>query len=311
MERVRKVVGPVSGGLLAVTGGHWINREMESKLDTYPFVASGLSQAGLPESTPLCWYKKINIDKSNTVAYATVYLKSSGVPVRITAKKSLPPLDPLSTPSSSYDDLYAEGSGVAFYWENPWEIKQAIKRGFHQLSAGIRDIKNEYIGEHLPGTSDDWTLTSLIIGSDRVIMGSKSYHPDFASQSLPEEPSSGRRRAIIVLGSLVTTATLMGVRRAWINHKIRPGFAFAKTFVTSHPTVRSFYKSENIEVVSRVGEFARDKIHAELTIRATDGIESTVKIEAAKRGSDWVLSHALMVPTGCDQKPIDLLTRIG
>ncbi len=320
----QRVIVPIAGAGVLISSGYYVDKKMSTLADKYPFVQAGLALVPA-SSSDLRWFKTVHVDSSNNVGYATMYL-SDGRRVRITAREKTiinPVLVESSSSSSVYDDLYSEGSGIAFYWENPWEIKASLVRGVRELAKRAKKIKYEYIGG-IGGDTDDggsgrppenvWELTSVSVGEDQLVAGGDNhFHPDFASmQHFSNTISSGRERAQVVLLGMCATALLMGARRTWLNYIMWPGYTFAQNFILTHPAVKQFYGGGSVEIISRTGEFSRSRINAELTVKGgIDSLESAVRIEArlaAQKEPHWIVSQATMTPPGCDKKPIDLLT---
>lgn len=324
---MQRLIPPTIGvGVVGLTS-YYVNNQMQNMTSKYPFIQEALLLVP-NRSLQIQWFKTVHVDEQNNVGYATVYLKEDGSPVRITVNRRSRGLNsnaPSNDILSPYEDLYTEGSGIAFYWENPWEIKASILRGVRNVVHRIKKIKYEYIGGISPDTdatvevAPSWELTSVVLGEQLLLGDSSHSHPDLASSFLEKSSntmnaSTRRKTTEVVLLGMASTAVFMGCRRAWLNYRMWPGYTFARDFITSHPAVKQFYGENSVEIISRTGEFSRNTINAELTIKAggvMDSLESAIKIEAKLPAvgatNNWIISHATMTPPGCDKKPIDLL----
>jgi hypothetical protein len=283
-------------------------------LDRYPFIEEGVRIASYPREKIGFW-KIAQIDRANNVGHATVSV--DGRTVRITATrivKNLSQKDSLSdTDEDVYNDLEGEGSGLAFFWENPWEIKASIIRG---VRSGVETIK-EWTGSLLPASESvleereeqRWEVTSVIV-DERPVVGSANSHPFFASQELPNREISPKSdsRTKYFFSFLAASASFIIVKRMYMNFRLWPAYVFARDYIQRHPLVSEFYNGDVTEVVARTGEFTRTRIEGEMTIAAQKmASESVIKFSASRKNasSPWLVSQALMTPSGC--KPIDLL----
>ena len=296
----------------ASVAAFFVNRQMSSSLDRYPFILQGVHAAALP-ANQLGYWKLAHEDRLNNIGYATVSV--DGRKVRISARRIVPTRPDAEVgsvrASDVYEDLEGEGSGLAFYWENPWEIKASVIRGVKWGSEKIRYSVSSFFGqeEAMAEEEGQWEIISVAVDNDAVV-GDKLSHPDFASAAFLKEngmkTETSKNRAISVLSGLFLVAGFLGAKRAYTNYRMWPSYVFARSYVLKHPVVKEFFKSE-VDVVTRTGKFESKMIEAELTIAAKDqAVESVVKFSASRTGNgNWTVSQALMTPPGC--KPIDLL----
>lgn len=321
----------VVGGLATTAFlGVTVNKKMSSLPERYPFIQLGLdvvNAKNIAKQTPmtvdgLSWFKNVHVDDENGVAYAMV--KSGIKVIRICARKvrSAPATSALQAkvdPDAHYD----ETSGIGFYWDNPWELKTGFIRGLKSGGVEIRKLKYRILAiltsrpldlDDAPQEDIAWELTAVAVNRDAVF-GDLLSHPDLASEifSSTEGRKSdfSKQRAQVALAVLTASAILLILKRGYSNYRIWPSYSFARTFIETHPSVKQFYLDQ-LEVVSRTGEFGPKKISAEITIAGNvsggANVESVVKFEASRRGpSDWMVSQASMTPQGC--KSIDLLVK--
>jgi len=320
MSVITRRAAVVAGGLTGISILTVVHRKMSNLLDSHPFIQAGLSEAGFPQEAPIGYFKTVHIDDMNSVGYATVTV--DGHKVRICGRKILE-TPHISEPTKSIgfdydDDLEGEGSGIAFYWENPWEIKASVIRGFRWMKEQIMDQVSAVIGtntfEDDDGIPEEWEVTSVAVDGNAVL-GCLEDHPDFASLKFASinggKSDYSIKRARIFLSILITSVTFMGLRRSYQSYQMKPSYRFAKKYIFSHPSVREFFREKEIEIVSRTGVFSPKKIDAEITIGAkNDFVEGLVKLEASRSGSsssDWMMNQATFTPNGA--KSIDLLVR--
>ena len=326
MQNAAAVAAGVTAASLA---GAFVHRQMSTMTTTHSFILDGVRAANLGDK-PLGYWKVVHIDDANNVGSASV--SAGGHSLRVTARRivqTLPPNTVTAAPVAEFheDDLEAEGSGLAFYWENPWEIKASAIRGVRMLASRIRATKRQlasYItaveqdaDDVAPSEPHRWELISVSVDNTPV-MGDITSHPFFASVGMAsnngQKSEYSKTRAMYVMGGLVSVAVGLGARRVYSNYRMWPPYVFARNFVQSHPSVKAFYaQNEGVEVVTRTGIFRPALIEGEITITgsasknsATVPTESVVKFTASKaKDGQWMVSQALMTPTGC--KPIDLL----
>jgi hypothetical protein len=294
----------------SIIGGVYVHKIMSTMTDNHQFINEGLAHAGLA-TAPISYFKTVHVDEVNGVGYATVQV--DGKKVRITARKffNRPP----NTPSSSIgyeDDLEAEGSGIAFYWENPWEIKASVIGG---IKSGMRKIKSMIAGysdmEDESDAGGRWQVQSVAV-DDQALMGSLLDHPDFASREFARinggKSDYSKNRSKIFLSVLFGTVLVLGIRRSYNHYQMKPSYMFARQYILRHPSVKNFFEYKEIEVISRTGQFWPKKIDAEITIGAKgDVLEGVVKIEASKHNAEWMMNRAVFIPNGA--KSIDLLVK--
>ena len=293
---------------------------MSQMLEKHQFIVSGLNTAGMsPCSSGISYFKRVYVDDLNNVAFASLSVDNKRV--LITARRETDPLSIKSElPHADYydDDLEAQGTGLAFYWENPWEIKASIKRGLEtvklNVSKYLRKTKAQILNEVFVDSEpefENWIVTSVCV--DNVpILGDPSGHPEMASRQLDsvfgQKSDYSIQRTKIFLTCMISSVFVLGIRRAYLNHQMKPGFAFAKQFILSHPSVVKFYDYKKIDIISRCGEFKPKKIDAEITIGCRDdSVEGIVKFGASRQKEEWMVNSALFTPNGA--KPIDLLVR--
>ena len=319
---ISRIASYTTGSGLVALGSYLFHERMSKMVEKNEFIASGLIAAGIPADTPLSFFsRRVHVDKVNNVAFASVTADNRRV--LITAKREI---EQSTNPSVSYsdyldDDLEAQGSGLAFYWENPWEIKASAIRGFHSIKSSIgkflRKTKADLMGEIFEDDNDEqqqpgqWIITSVSVDGVSVLGDSRS-HPEIASKNFNSEfgqkSEYSVKRAKVVLSVLFSSVFVLGVRRAYLNRRMRPGFAFAKKFILGHSSVRKFYSSKPVEIISRSGVFTPKKIDAEITIGSReDAVEGVVKFGASKHQDNWMVNTATFTPNGA--KPIDLLVR--
>ena len=211
---------------------------------------------------------------------------------------------------SPFEDLEGEGSGLAFYWENPWEIKASIVRGFW---AGFRMISENFSQSDSPGPPipDRWEIISISIDG-RPVVGPATSHPDSAAALFQWDKSEASlNRARYALSLLGASAVWILSKRVYTNWRVRPSFLFARGFLEGSPVVGRFYEG-GIRVISRTGEFAPGKIDGEITVTgvraAASGGESTIQFKA-HRGTDgqWFVTKADLVPGNDKRRIISLL----
>jgi hypothetical protein len=307
MSQKAIALGSIAGA--AAMGGACAYTRMNTAIDRYPFIAEGLKKASLPVEKIGFW-KVAQVDSMNNVGHATVTLADKTV--RITARRILTPTmieknqKPVDT--DIYDDLEGEGSGLAFYWENPWEIKASIKRGFQSAIALAKSYTSSAM-EPEEREEENWEVLSVSMDSEPII-GDILSHPFFASQQIKNDSKSPEsiRRAKYCLGVLGASAFFVITKRMYLSYRLRPSYVFARDYIQRHPVVSEFYAGGTAEIVARTGEFTRTRIEGEITItgkRIT--AESVVKFAASRKdaGSQWLVSQALLTPSG--SKPIDLL----
>ena len=307
-------LGSVAGAISVASA--YAYTKMSTCLDRNPFIEQGLTQASLPVESVGFW-KVAQVDNVNNISHATVSIGEKTA--RITARRivSVPESSKSSADGlneTAYDDLDAEGSGLAFYWENPWEIKASIVRGF---KSGVQIAKSyiptlssmsELTNDEQP-EADKWEIVSVSL-DNQALIGDLTSHPFFASQSLANLPKSEKThtKTKYFLGALTGTAVFLVGKRTYVNYRMWPAYTFARDYIQRHPLVTDFYGGETAEIVTRTGSFGREKIEAEITITGKKMItESVVKFSAGRKDmkSPWMISQALLVPNGC--KPIDLL----
>jgi hypothetical protein len=310
-------------GAGAVSLGSYLFHERMSKIvDKNDFIGSGLAAAGMSPETQLSYFsRRVHVDNVNNVAFASVTADNRRV--LITAKRDveISKKFPVSEVDYFEDDLDARGSGIAFYWENPWEIKASAIRGFHSAKNSFvkysRKTKASIIGEVFEDNDEEhvstgrWILTSVTV-DDKTILGNQYSHPEIASRHFAaqngQKSEYSVKRAKIVLSVLVSLLFLLGARRTYLNRQMKPGFTFARQFILSHPSVQKFYENKPVEIISRTGEFKPKKIDAEITIGCReDAVEGIVKFGASKHNDGWMVNTATFTPNGA--KPIDLLVR--
>jgi hypothetical protein len=301
-------MGCVAGATAA--GAAFAYNRMSTCADRYPFILQGLLKASLPVEE-MGFRKLAQMDRMNNVAHATVSMGSQTA--RITARRIVSPSskpDSSDAPDTAYDDLDAEGSGLAFYWENPWEVKASLIRGFR---AGLGIVKSCIPTMSLDSVEasepDRWEIMSVSLDNEALI-GDLNAHPFFASKNLKtevvNEKSAQRTKCFLAL--LSGTALFLIGKRTYTNFKMWPGYVFARNYIQRHPFVTEFYGGETAEIITRTGSFGSEKIEAEITITGKKLItESVVKFAASRKdpNSPWMVSQALLVPQGC--RPIDLL----
>ena len=294
-------------------GAGYMHRKMSTAIERFPFIHDGLSVAKL-ETAPLGYFKFIQFDDLNNVANAS--LTAEGKKIYIAANRVVTAVPSKVTEDEVYEDLEAEGSGIAFYWENPWEVKALLIRGFKFAYRKVRS----YIAAVSPDNDDEdetgkpgvkWEVTSVIV-DDEEVLGSRLMHPAFSSiffekqNGLKSEKS--RQRAIYVLSGLGLWAALLALSRGIVNYRMWPSFVFARNYIQNHTAVKQFYDDKGIEVIARTGIFSSTKIESEITVAGKmNSIESVVKFSASRpnKTAQWMVSQASMTPKGC--KPIDLL----
>ena len=307
----QKTIALASVAGVAGLAGFYVNRQMSSSLERNPFIVQGVEAAQL-DPTKIGYWKLAHQDSMNNVGYATVSV--GGKKVRVSARLNASSASRSSEQSPSdahmYDDLEAEGSGLAFYWENPWEIKASAIRGLKAVKSKI--LQYTVVGSpEVVEEKGSWELLTVVV-DDEAVIGDKLGHPDFASEAFlgvnGMKSEKSKNRAMYVLAGLGSTALFLGIKRGYTNYRLWPAYVFARTYVTKHPLVAEFFKSSEVEVVTRTGIFKRNKIEGEITItgKGQSG-ESVVKFAASRstEQAPWTVSQALMTPTGC--KPIDLL----
>ena len=306
----QKAIALGSVGGAAIFGAGYAYHRMNTAMDRYPFIADGLKKASLPVDRVGFW-KVAQIDTMNNVSHATLHV--DGKTVRITAKRILSPAAinkaHQTTETDVYSDLEGEGSGLAFYWENPWEIKASIIRG---ISSVIEISKSYFSPIESPEEKEEenWVITSVSVGSEPII-GELTSHPFFASQEMKNDSKSPEsiRRAKYCLAILAGSALFVVSKRLYTNYLLRPAYTFARDYIQKHPVVAEFYNGETAEIVARTGEFSRTKIDGEITVTGkTMSTESLIKFKASRKdvSSPWLVSQAFLSPQG--SKPIDLLT---
>ena len=219
----------LAGGMgVGMLGAAFTHRKMSRFLEQYSFVTDGLRFAGL-EGAPVGYFKYVYLDDLNSVGNATISV--NGKTVRITANRKLFQKNEDQNDLDSSledDDLEAEGSGLAFYWENPWEIKAMVIRGF---KSGFQVLKN-FITSNISVEENassppnvQWELSSVIVDDD-VLMGDLLMHPDFSSGKFRSvngmKSERSKSRAIYVLSFLSGTGLILGIRRGIINYRMWP-----------------------------------------------------------------------------------------
>jgi hypothetical protein len=307
MSQKAIALGSVAGAV--ALGSAWSYNRLSTTVERHTFIVDGLRSVNMsPEMLGL--WRIAQVDKMNNVGFATVGL-SDGRTVRITAKRllkneknSVKEIDS----SSVYDDLEGQGSGLAFYWENPWEIKASIIR---EIGSGIDLVKGYFTQPtNESPEADEWEVTSVSIDDDDVV-GSRLSHPFFASKSVSNNVKSdeSKNRTFYFLSVLGASACWILARRVYVNYRLWPSYVFARNYIQKHPLVVELYQGETAEVVARTGEMTRTKIDAEITLSGGKNIktESVVKFAATRKNhsSPWIVSKAVLTPGGT--KPIDLL----
>jgi hypothetical protein len=311
---------PIVAGLTAIGLGAIVShRKISTMIESYPFILDGVKAVNLNPDL-ISYWKTAHIDHVNNAGYAS--LNIDGKRILITALRrahETPKTQDPVTEDSIYDDLDAEGSGLAFYWENPWEIKASAIRGFKWCTKQMRQYRNKALGyiyamqedEDTPIPPEEWVLLSVSV-DDRPVFGDILSHPEFASHSF--KPLNGaksewsKKRAQYLIGGLLGTAFLLGLRRIYTNRRMWPSYRFARTYIESHPSVRAFYGTDGVEIVTRTGSFEPRMIQGEITIsgRGATKTESIVKFGASRSNAGgWMVNQAVMIPNGC--KSIDLL----
>ena len=303
-------------------GAYLFHQRMSQVLEKNQFISEGLQAAAIPPSASLSYLKKVHMDDVNNVVFASLFADHRRV--LITAKRQTQSLVPSETNSaSSYyydDDLDAQGTGLVYYWENPWEIKASAIRGFKTMKSSAKNFflqtKAQLFGEVFSDpeseVSGDWVVTSVVV-DDKTILGDATSHPEMAANHFSsingQKSNYSIQRAKIVLSCLVGSVVLLGIRRTYLNRQMRPGYLFARRFIMSHPSVKNFYNNKEIEIISRSGDFRTSKIDAEITVGAReDSVEGIVRFGASKRkDGGWMVNTAIFTPNGA--KPIDLLVR--
>ena len=317
-----RIVSYTTGTGVVALGSYLFHERMSKMVEKHEFIASGLVVAGLSPDAPLSYFsRRVHVDTVNNVAYASVTAENRKI--LITAKREFEISKKSSIPQSNYldDDIDAQGSGLAFYWENPWELKASAIRGLHGAKSSVvkffRKTKAQLMGEIFEDDDDthyqtgQWILTSVSV-DEKPIMGDPLSHPFIASKFF--ESMNGNKseysvkRAKIVLSVLFSSVFVLGVRRVYLNRQMKPGFSFAKQFILNHASVQNFYGSKPVEIISRTGVFKPTKIDAEITIGSSqDALEGIVKFGASKHQNNWMVNTAVFTPNGA--KPIDLLVR--
>ena len=315
-----------AGGIAGITlGSALVHRRLSGMTETYPFIGEGAQAAKLNPGNTSYW-KAVHVDDTNNVGYATFSI--DGKVVRVTAKRQVSPTvqsESKTIDDSIYDDLEAEGSGLALYWENPWEIKASAIRGAEAVGRTLRKYKTQmmrYVAavdfedeESAAADTGRWELLSVAV-DNQAIVGDLMDHPHFASEAMETvnglKSDYSKQRAKYVLSGLLGAAAFLGVRRVYTNYRMWPSYNFSKNFIINHPNVKVFYAPDGADIVTRTGRFDPARVEAEITITGKpsgsglSGTESVVKFEASKKKSgDWMVSKATMTPTGC--KSIDLL----
>ena len=309
MSQKAVALGSVAGA--AIAGSAWSYYQMSTTTERHPFILDGLRSAQIDPESMSPW-RLAQVDSINNVGFATVRI-NDGRRVRITAKRCITEnsnsTNTLNKEDSVYDDLDGEGSGLAFYWENPWEIKASIIRG---VKLGLDKGRNffSWTTTEPQGDEERWEVTSVSI-DDSSVVGSRLAHPFFASHQIHNEAKSdeSKKRAIYFISLLGLGASWILARRVYMNYRLWPAYVFARDYVQRHPVVVEFYQGKAPEIVARTGDLTRTKIDAEITITGGKDMltESVVKFVASRRNekSAWLVSRAILTPTGC--KPIDLL----
>jgi hypothetical protein len=284
MSQRALALGSVAGAI--TIGSAFAYRKMTTCLDRNPFIEQGLSQASLLVESVGFW-KVAQVDKINNIAHATVSLGDKTA--RITARRIVSSSESSKSSSdglneTAYDDLDAEGSGLAFFWENPWEIKAGVVRGvknsvqFAKSYIPTFSSMNELTNDQQP-LADKWEIVSVSVGNEALI-GDRNAHPFFASQTFQNSPKSEKThtKTKYFLGALTASAVFLIGKRTLMNYRMWPAYTFARDYIQRHPLVADFYGGETAEIVTRTGSFGRDKIEAEITITGKKIItESVVK----------------------------------
>ena len=270
--------------------GRYLNTLMTEDIPKrYPYI-----QMALPDDR-LLWYKKVHYDSLNESAHATVYT-DTGKTIRICARKIF--ANTTQTPEdldAHYDE--EDLGGIAYYWENPWEVKTLLRNLVNDL---MRKLPTR-MGEEF--TPSEWELVCVCV-DDLCVIGEKLAHPDFASEHFKTLPDT---RTKIVLGSMAFFGFFFGVKRGYTYWRMWPSYKFAQSYIMSHPVVKQFYSKGDITIISRTGTFTSKLIDTEITLTGTETAagESVVKLEASKTKTGWMIGRATLTPQGC--KSIDLL----
>lgn len=305
------MIGGTALGAMAIA---YVDRKMSTAIEKHPFINEGLMLANLAEF-PIDYFKYVALDELNNVAHAT--LSIHGQKVYMTAQRKVAVVQKAQEGEMfEDDDLEAEGSGIAFYWENPWEIKALAIKGcksvFRKFKSFIAAVTPEEVDmKTAKPVPVEWELTSVVV-DNTVVLGDRLMHPKMSSEFFQDsngmKSDTSKKRALYALSSMFALAVFLGLRRGIRNYRMWPSYSFARQYIQNNSSVKRFYEMKEIDIVSRTGLFGPTKIDSEITITGKDSaMESVVKFTASRsdKKSPWIISQASLTPIGC--KPIDLL----